>query len=126
MNEDPWRQPAVWAEVLYLLNLLLLPGIAFLMLIALWWRTRTIKKAFERSHLDSAFRGSILAGMLIICILMIMFYWGDVSNPYFWVTVVLYFTIVHTSLVLMGVVGVARALAKKAFYFPLLGGRGDV
>lgn len=126
MNENAWRQPAVKAETLYLLNLLLLPGVAFVLLVALWWKTRTITSSIERSHLDSALRGSILAGVLIICVMIIMFYWGDVSNPYFWVTVVLYFTTVHTSLVLAGVVGISRALAQKPFYFPLLGGRRDV
>lgn len=126
MNDHPLRQPAVLAEVLYLLNLLLLPGIAFLLLVGLWWRTRALDGVFDRSHLDSALRGSLLAGMLIICVLAGLFFWGDAGNPYFWVTVVLYFTVVHTSLVLIGVMGVARALADKPFHFLQSGGRGHV
>lgn len=127
---------AIAAESLYLANLLILPGIAFVMLCILWWKhhahtseMHSLEKIDARrqqvmvSHLDSAFRGSILAGTLIVIVSSIMVAWGDLSNPYFWVTLVLYFTVVHTSLVLTGIVGLSRALAHKPFRFPLIGGR---
>lgn len=121
MSEPAWTRKAVQAEVLYLANLLVLPGIAFALLSLLWWKHHTTPVMIERCHIESAFRGSLLAGMLIICVVLMMFYWGNVSNPYFWVMVLLYFTTVHTSLVLLGVVGLANALANKPFYFPAVG-----
>lgn len=124
MTTPVWKQKAVQAEVLYLANLLAAPGLAFLLLCALWWAHRDAAE-LERCHIESAFRGSILAGILIICVLLSMFFWGEPGNPYFWVTVVLYFTTVHTTLVLVGVVGLANALANKPFYFPGMGVRRD-
>lgn len=126
MNERTWGRIEVQAEALYLLNLLALPGIAFVLLVLLWHKHREMAAPLQRSHLDSAFRGSLLAGVLIVCVVLMMFYWGEIHNPYFWVMVVLYFTTVHASLVLLGVVGLAQALAGKPYYYPLIGGgRGN-
>ncbi len=125
MSEPAWTRKAVQAQVLYLANLLALPGIAFALLVWLWWQQRSLPVSLDRCHIESAFRGSVLAGMLIICVVLMMFYWGDTDNPYFWVMVVLYFTTVHAALVLIGVVGLSMALANKPFYFPGAGVRRD-
>lgn len=123
MSEPAWKRKAVQAQVLYLANLLALPGIAFAILVWLWWPQRNTTVTLERCHVESAFRGSVLAGMLILCVVSMMLLWGDFNNPYFWVMVVIYFTTVHSALVLIGVVGLTKALANKPFYFPGAGVR---
>ena len=47
---------------------------------------------------------------------------GGYHQPYTWVVLLLYFTTAHASLVLLGVLGLARAMAGQGFRYPLIGG----
>ena len=57
---------AVAAETLYLVNLLLLPGLGFLLLLLLWWRYSKGTTVMAAAHLSQTLSGSIWAGILLV------------------------------------------------------------
>lgn len=116
---------AVAAEVLYLANLLLLPGLAFVALLALWRRHRWSAGPLGRCHLRQTVSASLWAGALLILANALIILLGGYRQPGTWVVAVLYFTIFHSSLVLLGVLGLARAMAGQVFVYPVIGRRCD-
>lgn len=116
---------AVTAEVLYLTNLLLLPGLAFLALLALWARRRRSAPPLARCHLRQTVAASLWAGALLIIANAAIILLGGYHQASTWVVVILYFTIFHSTLVLLGVLGLAKALAGQPHVYPLIGRRCD-
>jgi len=115
------RRLAVTAEVLYLGNLLLVPGIAFLALAVMRYRRWEGRAAWARCHLYQAWRGSLWAGVLLLLVSVGIFLLGGWQRPGTWVLLILYLTSCHATLVLFGVLGLARAMAGQAYRFPLIG-----
>ncbi len=122
MNE-PAAVPslAVLASSLYLLNLLLLPGLAFAVLVWLWATRRSNASAVDRSHLDNAVRGSLLAGVMLAGVSLLILALGGFGQAATWVALILYVVTIHAALVLVGVLMLVKALAAQPFRFPLVG-----
>lgn len=122
MTAMPGRSsPAVQAEALYLLNLLLAPGLAFLLLGWLFHRHRRSADPLVRGHVRQAFAASLLAGLLLTAVPALIALAGDLEQPATWIGLILYFVSCHGTLVLLGAFGLARALAGKPFAYPLVG-----
>ena len=128
--DDPRAQPApgqtlaIVAEALFLANLLILPIVGFA---ALWWlwRTRSEAPPLARCHLRQTFFVSLWGGALIAAFSVAFVAVGGLDWAWTWVLVILYFTCVHSALVVCGMLGLARAMAGKPFRYPLLGPRLD-
>ena len=119
----PGQPLAVAAESLYLVNLMLAPGLAFLVLAWLWLKRRQDAPTLARCHLDQTFFVSLWGGVLIVganAVLFLVFGW---DWEWTWVIVVLYFTPVHSTLILLGMVGLAKAMAGKPYVYPWIGPR---
>lgn len=112
---------AVWAEVLYLCNLLLLPGICFAGLVWLYFKHRAAAPALALCHLKQAVSASLWAGALLVVVTGIVIMVSDYHSEYTWVVVILYLVSFHTSLVLLGILGLAKAMAGKRYVYPLIG-----
>lgn len=112
---------AVMAEVLYLTNLLLLPGVAFVVLLVLYRRHGKTAPPLARCHLRQTLAGSLWAGVLLIVANGLIVLFGGYHAPGTWVILVLYFTTCHASLVLLGVLGLSKAMAGQRYRYPLLG-----
>lgn len=119
------RSLAVMAEALYLTNLLLLPGLTFLVLLAVWARHRRSAPPLARCHLRQTVAASLWAGALLILANAAILLLGGYRHAGTWVVVILYFTIFHSTLVLLGVLGLAKALAGQPYVYPLIGRRCD-
>lgn len=109
------------AESLYLANLLLLPGIAFVLLLWLYRRQRSGATSLALCHLRQTVTASIWAGVLLLPITILTITVGGYESIAAWTAAILYFTVCHTSLVLMGIIGLARAMAGRPWRFPLFG-----
>lgn len=128
--KDPDASPegqglAVAAESLFLANLLLAPGLAFAAIAWLWLKRRNELPPLARCHLMQAFHvslwgGALLAGFSIAFILL-----GGMDWEWTWVLVIMYFTCVHSTLVMFGILGLAKAMAGKEYVYPLIGRRCD-
>lgn len=112
---------AVAAEALYLINLMLVPGLAFLILVGLWWREKDRAPALARCHLAQTVSASLWAGGLLVAANIAIILLGGYDAASTWVVVILWFTCVHSTLILFGVVGLARALSGKPYVYPLVG-----
>ncbi|HEY9198161.1 MAG TPA: hypothetical protein VIR60_02265, partial [Gammaproteobacteria bacterium] len=112
---------AVAAEALYLLNLLLLPGLAFMVLLWLYSKHGKTAPPLARCHLRQTLAASLWAGVLLIAVNGLILALGGYHAPGTWVVLVLYFVTCHAALVLLGVLGVAKAMAGQPYRYPLLG-----
>jgi hypothetical protein len=122
----PGQSLAIAAEGLYLANLMLAPGIAFAVLAWLWYRWRHHAPRLAGSHLRQTFFVSLWGGTLLLaaCIGIILAFGLD--SEWTWTYVVIYFTCVHSTLILFGVVGLAKAMSGQTWRYPLIGPRdGD-
>jgi hypothetical protein len=117
----PGTALAVTAEALYLVNLLLLPGVGFLLLLWLWWRRRTTAAPLAAAHLTQTVSGSVWAGVLLILANGLILLLGGYRGGHVWVVVITYFTVCHATLVMFGAYGLAKAMAGQCWRYPLLG-----
>ncbi len=124
-REDPAARPgfaiAVAAEGIYLVNLMLAPGLAFLVLFWLWRRHHRSAPPLARCHLAQTMAASLWAGVLLVAANALIVLIGGYDSPHTWVVAVLYFTTCHTTLICFGAIGLARAMAGRNYVYPLLG-----
>ncbi|MFO1423762.1 MAG: hypothetical protein U1F70_08935 [Candidatus Competibacteraceae bacterium] len=120
-ESPPGQGLAIAAESLYLVNLLLLPGLAFLALLWLYLRHRDDAPALACGHLRQTLSASLWAGILLVIANLTIIVLGGYDAPWTWVIVIPYFTTVHTTLVILGTLGLARALAGQPYRYPLVG-----
>lgn len=112
---------AVAAEALYLVNLLLLPGLAFMALLWLYSKHGNTAPPLARCHLRQTLAASLWAGVLLIVANGLILALGGYAASGTWVVLVLYFVTCHAALVLLGVLGLAKAMAGQPYRYPLLG-----
>jgi uncharacterized Tic20 family protein len=119
----PGQTLAVTAETIYLLNLMLVPGLGFLVLAWLWFKHRQTAPSLAANHLRQTFFVSLWGGLLLVsaCAGFILFFGLD--SAWTWTYVVIYFTCVHSSLILFGVLGLSKAMAGQTYRDPLIGPR---
>jgi len=117
----PGQGLAVMAEVLYISNLLLLPGLAFIALLLVYFRNIQVAPALAVCHLRQTLSASLWAGALLLATNIIIVWLGGYRSPNTWMVVIIYFTTCHATLVLLGVMGLARAMAGQCFRYPLVG-----
>lgn len=118
----PGRRLAILAESLYLLNLLLLPGLAFIWLLVLSLKYGQTAPPLARNHLQQAFMASIWAGgLLLLPITVLLAAFG--GSLYTWMLALILLLCCHAALVLLGVMGLARAMNGLYFRYWLIGPR---
>lgn len=129
-DADDGREPAgkplaVAAAALFVANLTVAPIAAFVILAWLWFTRRDMAPPFARRHLDQSFHVSLRGGALIVVISAVVLALGGLHWPWTWVVVVLYFTLIHSSLVVCGCLALAKAMAGRPYRFPVLGVRDE-
>ena len=112
---------AITAESLYLVNLLLAPGLGFLLLLWMWWWSREQAPPLAASHLSQTLSGSLWAGMLLVVANGLILLLGGYRGPHVWVVVITYFTFCHSMLVMFGAYGLSKAMAGQCWRYPLIG-----
>jgi hypothetical protein len=117
------RTLAITAESLFLANLLLIPVLAFLIQIWLRWYYRADVGPLARNHMNQTFFVSLWGGFLLVILSTLLIALGGLQWQWTWVVVILYFTCVHSTLVLLGLLGLSRAMAGRLFRYPLIGPR---
>jgi uncharacterized membrane protein len=120
-NGAPGQGLAVTAESLYLINLLVLPGIGFLILVYVYYKNRNRCPPLAGCHLQQTLTASLWGGLLLVVANALIILLGGYTAPMTWTIVILYFTICHSTLVMLGMIGLAKALAGRIYIYPLLG-----
>ena len=122
-EEKAGQNLAVLAEALFLINLLLAPGIAFAVLLWLWLRHKDSAPLLARQHLKQTTFVSLWGGLLLVTLTTLLILVGGLAWEYTWVIVILYFTCIHSTLVLFGVFALTKAMAGQPWRYPLIGPR---
>jgi hypothetical protein len=117
----PGQALAIAAEALYLVNLLAVPGIAFALLLLLYFRRGPHTPPLADCHLRQTVSASLWAGILLVAASGLIILLGGDNAPATWVVAIIYFTVCHSTLVLIGMVGLAKAMAGKVYVYPLVG-----
>ena len=112
---------ATVAESLYLVNLLLAPGLGFLALLWLWYRARDTAPPLAAAHLAQTLSGSVWAGILLVVANGLILLLGGYRGPNVWMVVITYFTVAHATLVMFGAFGLAKAMSGQCWRYPLVG-----
>ena len=120
-EERAGQNLAVLAESLFLINLLLLPGLAFAGLLALWLKNKDSAPPLARQHLRQTTFVSLVGGFLIVALSGLILALGGLDWAWTWVVLVLYFTCIHSTLVLFGMYGLIKAMSGQVWRFPLIG-----
>ncbi|HEB59953.1 MAG TPA: hypothetical protein ENJ01_12075 [Gammaproteobacteria bacterium] len=120
-QDPPGQGIAITAEALYLTNLMLLPVVAFVILMTCWWLWRKKVPPLARCHLAQTVSASLWGGLVLVVINALIILLGGYDSPGVWLFVILYFTVVHSSFILLGTLGLARAMAGKPYRYPLVG-----
>jgi hypothetical protein len=123
VEEKAGQALAVLAESLFLINLMLLPGIAFAILAGLWLKHRDSAPPLARQHLRQATLVSLWGGALIVVLGAIIILAGGLDAAWTWVVLILYFTCIHSTLILLGMYALIKAMAGQRWRFPLIGPR---
>lgn len=119
--DAPGQTLAIWAQSLYLCNLLLAPGICFALLLWLYFTRRESASALALCHLKQTIAGSLWAGVLLGVVSLIILAFGGTHSGVTWMTLITYFVCFHTTLVMLGVLGLAKAMAGQKYVYPLIG-----
>jgi uncharacterized Tic20 family protein len=119
--DDGGQSLAVLAQSLYLINLLVAPGLAFVALLWLWRRHRDSAPPLARLHLRQALWVSVVAGLLIAGLSALLAVAGGLHAAWTWVVVLTYFVCVHGALVTMGIFALSKAMAGQPWRYPLVG-----
>lgn len=102
---------AIIYQSLYLMNLLIIPGLSFLALLWLFYK-RKEKLGWQRIHLYRSVQLSLLAGFFIIIIPVIVLVTTNAFEASLMVMII-YFVTMHTAFVLLGMLNLSRAMANK-------------
>ncbi|MBB5018152.1 hypothetical protein HNQ59_001437 [Chitinivorax tropicus] len=118
------KQIAARAALWNLLNITLLPGLAFallVMLARLHWQHGT---PWVRGHVRGAVATSIWSGVLLVAVSALLVWGIGWDQPATWVALILYFTCCHSALILFSLYAWSRAAAGKAMRYPWPGLKG--
>ena len=122
MSQSNENATALRVQILYLLNLLIIPGIAFIGIYLLFKEHKNTPNELTRNHVSQSMVASIVAGVLIIGFTLLILIFGSTDDAYTWMWVILYFTCIHASLVLLGVYGLVKAMGAQKIHYPLIAG----
>jgi len=117
----PGSSLAVTAESLYLANLLLAPGLAFIALVVVYRKMHATAPPLAASHLSQTLSASLWAGVLLVLINLLILAMGGYQTAHTWIVLILYFTLAHSTLVVCGAIGLSKALAGQCWRYPLVG-----
>ena len=95
------------AAALSLLNLTLLPVIAFIGLLLI--RKDSSIESIARYHTDLGIKLNIIAAIVLFVVSGVMILFGGFNSPWTWVYVISYFTLVHTIFIIVAVWALVRS-----------------
>ena len=122
-NKMDGKDFAVLVESLYVANLLILPVLAFIVLALLFLKKHGSLPALADSHLEQTMSASIWIGVffVIAALTVMLMNLVGIEDVTLWMIAVITFTIIHATMVLIGVFGLAKALSGKCWRYPVVG-----
>ena len=110
LNSQSSSNLAVACQSVFLANLLFLPGLSFVLLIWLFFKFKH-RYGILRIHLYRAMQLSVVVGLVVFIPLIYVLLSDDIQFQL--MVMLVYFIIVHTSFVMIGMLNLARAMVNK-------------
>ncbi len=111
MKSNQHNKPAIIYQSLYLSNLLLVPGVSFLMIVYYFYQAKPHSN-YNRIHLIRSIQLSALAGLILaIAPIFYVFYSNEFGSSV--MVTIFYFVTLHACFVLIGMLNLARAMSNK-------------
>ena len=122
-NRMDGKDFAVLVESLYVANLLILPVLAFIILALIFIKKHGSLPALADSHLEQTMFASIWIGVFffITALTVMLMNLIGIEDVTLWMIAIITFTIIHATMVLLGVFGLAKALSGKCWRYPVVG-----
>lgn len=98
-----------------------MPGLAFVAPLGLFVAKRASAPPLAAAHVSPTLSASLWAGALLVLANLLVPALGGYTGPGAWVVLTVYFTVCHSTLALLGVVGLAKAMAGQCWRYPLVG-----
>ena len=92
-----------------------------LLLAYVFIKYRRGQSELAKSHLTQTFYTSLIGAALIVIIISMLLFFGGFSSAYIWMWIILYFTLVHSTLVVFGALGLAKAMSSQPWQYPIIG-----
>lgn len=109
------------AQALYLLNISFLPGVSFIILVTLYIKNKPFSNPTVQLHFHQSILACIISGLLLLAVSGIILIIGEFDSAYTWATLIIYFTCIHSGLILFGVYALMKSLALQDYIYPLFG-----
>ena len=109
------------AHILFLTNITILPIISFVILIFLYQKISITNNVLAIQHYRQSFLANIVAGLLLVIVSALILLFGQFDSVYTWMWLILYFTCIHSVLILFGVFALIKASNKQAYIYPIFG-----
>lgn len=118
INDERVINQASWVEILYLLNITFLPVIGFITILFLKSKHKPDTHSFIKSHTIQAINASIWAGVLMIGINGLILIFSSIDSIWTWMYIIIYFTSIHSVLIILGVIAISRAQGGRYYKYP--------
>ncbi|MBU6955551.1 hypothetical protein [Hahella sp. HN01] len=102
----------LWPHILYLMNLLALPGASFLILLGWFWRSRRSAPAALLAAQRIALIGGLINGVLLVVFPLLVLWLSD-REPITVTLVLVYWVATHGACVIWGVYALTRENAGR-------------
>lgn len=126
-RDEPVEMPkgcdlAIAAEAFYITNMILAPGLGFIMLLFLRMHCKTKNApAIALNHLRQTLVATFVTGAIAVVFVVAIWLTGGLDSPYFWHLLTGYLVLFHLPLSWFGLVGFGRAISGKNYRFPVVG-----
>ena len=97
-----------------LLNLTMLPILGFIWLVFI--RMKSSDGSITHYHAQFGIKLNIIAAFSLFLVSCLMIYFGVFNQPWTWVVVIGYFTLVHTFFILLAIWALVRAWQGQQFF----------
>jgi threonine/homoserine/homoserine lactone efflux protein len=110
-NDKSVQERTANAGLASLLNLTVLPGIAFIWLLMIYQKTRqqSTPEAIDSYHARLGIKLNLIAAAALFLVSALMILLGGFHSPWTWVYVISYFTMVHTIFIVFAIWALVRA-----------------
>ena len=114
---------AVLFESLYVANLLFLPVLAFIILVFLFLKKHGSLPPLANSHLEQTISAGFLTDIMffVAALTIMMMRLVGVEDITLWLIAIILYTIVYATMLLLGILGLAKALSGKCWSYPVVG-----
>jgi uncharacterized membrane protein len=113
---------AMASEAFYLTNMILAPGLGFIMLVFLYMHCQTRHaSAFALNHLRQTMAATFITGVIAVGFMAAIYFTGGIGSPWFWHLLTGYFVLFHAPLSWFGIVGFSKALSGEEYRYPFVG-----